>query len=190
MQESYYRADFRTAGRPIQPLSLRERLNRLMTRSLFTIEEDCDCPQTAHLAFTTKQGWGQISLKPESRGSADRRERKGQCFGKWEGLEERTGNRREHSCSNQSLSTPYIKLKHAKNHPIGPQGPNRLKSLHNWKQHLIHINLMIKLCTAFKYLLLPLRPVEVCYRFKTTSCRSSQNITSFPMSLAHKVYWL
>lgn len=59
MQESYYRADFRTAGRPIRPLSLndreRERLNRLMTRSLFTIEEDCDRPQTAHLAFTTKQ---------------------------------------------------------------------------------------------------------------------------------------
>lgn len=70
----------------------RERLNRLMTRSLFTIEEDCDRPQTAHLAFTTKQAWGQISLKPESRGKADRRERKGQCFGKWEGLEERTGN--------------------------------------------------------------------------------------------------
>lgn len=83
----------------------RERLNRLMTRSLFTIEEDCDRPQTAHLAFTTKQAWGQISLKPESQGKADRRERKGQCFGKWEGLEERTGNSREHSCCLKPLHT-------------------------------------------------------------------------------------
>ncbi len=33
----------------------RERLNPLMTRSLFTIEEDRDSPQTAHLAVTTKQ---------------------------------------------------------------------------------------------------------------------------------------
>ncbi len=38
----------------VNPTS-RERLNPLMTRSLFTIEEDRDRPQTAHLAVTTEQ---------------------------------------------------------------------------------------------------------------------------------------
>ncbi len=43
------------ANPTFEPERERERLNPLMTRSLFTIEEDCDSPQTAHLAVTTKQ---------------------------------------------------------------------------------------------------------------------------------------
>ncbi len=59
--------------------------------------------QSTNCSFSRYHKTGLGPNQPESR-----REEKGQCFRKWEGLEERTGNSREHiCCTNQSLSTPY-----------------------------------------------------------------------------------
>jgi len=107
MQESYYTTDFRTAGRPIQPLSLNDRTREIESfndqKSVYNrrglwLSTNCS------FSFDHKRGLGPNQPETREQMKCGQERKKRAVFWKMRGFGERTWNRKEHS-SNQSLST-------------------------------------------------------------------------------------